>query len=162
MCGLCFQIRLFNLVLFLFTLDRSDFILPYYSWRVINAQVPACEAPQQLKYSWISKAESGDWQRYLIKSYWANKYSRSTSALLTASREELLRNRLCSLIEMRQHLMLLHLWELGSFLSPGECWIPLGNLYYLTWFWDFYQANFFCLCLITFIRCNILSSKLAH
>lgn len=114
MCGLCFQIRLFNLVLFLFTLDRSDFILPYYSWRVINAQVLACEAPQQLKYSWISKAESGDWQRYLIKSYWANKYSRSTSALLTASREELLRNRLCSLIEMRQHLMLLHLWNLAA------------------------------------------------
>lgn len=95
MCGLCFQIRLFNLVLFVFMLDRSDFILPYYSWRVINTQVLACKAPQQLKYSWISKAESSDWQRYLVKSCWANKNNKSTSALLTASREKLLRNRLC-------------------------------------------------------------------
>lgn len=142
MCGLCFQIRLFNLVLFVFMLDRSDFILPYYSWRVINTQVLACKAPQQLKYSWISKAENGDWQGYLIKSYWGNKYNKSTSALLTASREELLRNRLCSLTEMRQHLMLLHVWEPGSSLSPGESWVPLGNLYYLICFQDFYQANF--------------------
>lgn len=142
MCRLCFQIRLFNPVLFLFTLDRSDFILPHYSWRVINTRVLACEAPQQLKYSWISKSESADWQRYLIKSYWANKYNKSTSALLSASREELLRNRLCSLTEKR-YLMLLHLWEPGSFLSSGESWIPLGNLYYLICFQDFYQVNFF-------------------
>lgn len=162
MCGLYFQIRLFNLVLFLFTLDRSDFILPYYPRCVINTQVLACEAPQQLKYSWISKAESGDWQRYLIKSCWANKYNKWTSALLTASREELLRNRMCSLTEMKQHLMLLHLCEPGSFLSPVESWIPLGNLYYLTCFQDFYQAHFFCLCCITFIRCSISGSKLAH
>lgn len=162
MCGLCFQIRLFNLVLFVFMLDRSDFILPYYSWRVINTQVLACKAPQQLKYSWISKAESSDWQRYLVKSCWANKNNKSTSALLTASREKLLRNKLCFLTEMKQHLMLLHLWEPGSFLSPGDFWIPLGNLYYLTCFQDFYQANFLRLCLIIFIRCIILSSKLTH
>lgn len=158
--------RLFNLVLFLFTLDRSDFILSYYYWRVINTQMLACKfsyiSIQQLKYSWISKSESADWQGYLIKSYWAKKYNKGTSALLTSSIEELLRNRLCSLTKKRQHFMLLHLWEPGSFLSPGEFWISLGNLYYLTCFQDFYWDNFFSLCLVNFIRCSILSSKLVH
>lgn len=64
---------------------------------MINAQVLACETPQQLKYSCISKAQSADWQRYLIKSYWVNYCDKSSSALLTASREKLLRKGLCSL-----------------------------------------------------------------
>lgn len=56
--------------------------------------------------------------------------------MLTASRETLLRKGLGTLAETRQCLMLLRLWELGSFVTPVSAWVSPQAVYII---WPFYK-----------------------